>query len=469
LRIAIVAALFLAAGHALAWDSISGNWCSKEDGCGKWHSLYKVEVEVIKSDERKRVERDLERGLKEWIQLLRIERRLVQLKEMEKDLFQLQWDRFLSRKVSDLSQLKHLRSRRNELLPEIEIRIRYRDIKLKRKPDLLQIIRGKIESGIIENGRVEESDGADVRVYKITARMGRGGGGLTADGAEPEIEGTITGTFKIEPGVFWKGTAPFRGTTAKRIVRKSIESGKEEEIEDTIEIEATIDGGRHPVKGVLKGKVRDGWRISGVYTPPPGDHCSYAGLRRAGPDWAKRTWLTMERKKLRDYEVKKLQELIQLEQLYSAQPGLKAMPLRKKAELDAIRKLEAVPRGGLLPEDLKAERDARLDVQPIPDSDEPPTVAWARKVPMRSPDERLGKFQRKIEGTINAKKDTITIKLPPLPVLNYRCEAGEVASDKEVKALILFRQGSIQHIELPGSGGDRPEGGRGGAADRGRP
>jgi hypothetical protein len=453
LRTAIVAALFLAAGNALAWESISGNWCSKKDGCGKWHSLYKVEVEVIKSDERKRVERDLERGLTVWIEFLRLE---AELKKM--GLFDSQKDLITSQKGSVFSQLKHLRSRRDELLPEIEIRIRYRDIKLKRKPDLLQIIRGKIEPDVIEDGTVHErdGDGGDVRVHQITARMGKGSGGSAGGGAEPEIEGKITGTFKIKPDVFWTGTALFKGTTATGIVRRTLEAGRGEKIEDMIEMEVTIDGGKHPLKGVLKGKVKEGWRISGVYTPPPGDHCSYAGLRRAGPDWAKGTWLTMERKKLRDYEVKKLQEP-------------KALALRKKAELDATGKFESVPRGGLLTEDLKAERDARLDVQPIPDSDEPPTVAWAGKVPVRSPDERLGKFQRRIEGAINASKDTITIRLPPLPVLNYRCEVGEVASDKEDKELILVRQGSIQRIELSGSGGDRPEGGRGGAGDRGRP
>jgi hypothetical protein len=432
----MVAALFLAAGQALAWDSISGNWCS-EDGCGKWHSLYKVDIEIIKSDERKKLEKDLESRLKLRTEILKLE---AQLKQM--GMFESQKDMFASAELF-LSQLENLRSRRDELRPEIAIKIRYRDIKLKRQADFLQIIRGKIEPDVkwtIENGTVDERDGADVRVYRITAKMGKGGSGRTPGGAEPEIEGTITGKFKIKPDVFWEGTAPFKGTTATRIVRQSVEDKREGPIQDTIEIEATIDGGKHAVKGVLKGTVKqraDGWRISGVYTPPP-DHCSYAGLRRAGPEWAKGRWLTIEQRKLRDFEGK------------------------------GANKLEAVPRGGLRTQEQKEERDIRLDALPLQGSETPTvTVASARKVAApRSPDERLGKFQRRIEGAINASKDTITIRLPPLPVLNYRCEVDDITSDKE---LILVRQGSVQRIELSGSGGDRSEGGRGGAADRGRP
>jgi hypothetical protein len=431
LPIAMAAALFLTAGQALAWDSISGNWCGKEDGCGKWHSLYNVRVELIKSDEQKRLEKEVESLLKVSSEFLRLEAQLKQMGMLES---------LISEKESFFSHLEHLRSRIEA--PKIEIKIRYRDIKLKRQADFLQIIRGKIDPDVkwtIENGTVDERDGADVRVYRITARMGKGGG-RTTGGAEPEIEGTITGKFKIKPDVFWEGTAPFKGTTAAGIVRQFVESGREGPIQDTIEIEATIDGGKHAVKGVLKGTVKqrpDGWRISGVYTPPP-DHCSYAGERRVRPKWATGAWPTLEQSKLREFEKR-----------------------------GGAKKLEAVPRGGLRTQEQEKERDIRLEAQPLEGSSKLPIEASARKVAApRPPEERLGKFERRIEGTINASKDTITVKLPPLPVLNYRCEVDDITSEKELK---LVRQGSVQRIELSGSGGDRSEGGRGGAADRGRP
>jgi hypothetical protein len=447
----MAAALFLAAGHALAWDRISGDWCSKKDGCGKWHSIYKVQVEIIKPEQRKKLEKELESVRTVWPEILRLE---AELKKM--GLFDSQKELFDPQKELFFSQREYLRSRIDEHPTEIAIKIRYRDIKLKRQSDLLQIISGKIEPDVkwtIENGTVDERDGADVRVYQIMARMGKGGGGRTAGGAEPEIEGTITGKFKIKPGVFWEGTAPFKGTTAAGIVRQSVEAKKEGPIQDTIEIEATIDGGKHAVKGVLKGTVKqraEGWRISGVYTPPPGDRCSYyaGGLPRAASElpWAKGAWLTSESRNLRDFEMSEMRKL----------------SLRDLAR----KKLEAVPRGGLRTQEQKEELEIRLQSRWIRGL-EPTTVASARKVPARAPDEQpLGKFQRRIGGTINAKKDTITITLPPLPVLNYRCEVVEISSEKE---LILVRQGSIQPIEPSGSEGDRPEGGRGGAADRGRP
>lgn len=259
-----------------------------------------------------------------------------------------------------------------------------------------------------------------------------------------EIEGIITGSFKgkIE-GSQEKATLAFEGTTTGAIVRKAAQAGIEEKIAGTIRWKLTTSGSKDvegSFEATLEKKV-EGWRILGVYLPPP-VVCSENGkirsvdeeaqmkYRRTTPGFA----YVMQEKKNSAGITERVAEVKARELLLRAAWRKEQQDLR--LESGRAGKVEAEAEGLRRLEWEKKDREARLKADP---GSTGRLEAVAREIePRNEPDpERYGRFARIVVGTISAKKDKITLDLPTLPVLDGRCV---VTSERPAEKLTLERQ-----------------------------
>jgi hypothetical protein len=180
------------------------------------------------------------------------------------------------------------------------------------------------------------------------------------------------------------------------MVWEAVEAGVERSVKD--EIEVKVGGGQYLVKGSFAGTVKkkqEGWPIDGAYTPPP----------------------------------------------------LLLVARSEKSELNTCSVIEGDDHASLLAGSPRqvvltgSPRDVlgwRTNEQIFHPPRKEPREAFAGPV-TQSLTRSLGKCERRVKGTISARKDMITIELPPLPILDYRCRVVDMLPEKKLE---LVRQES---------------------------
>ena len=198
------------------------------------------------------------------------------------------------------------------------------------------------------------------------------------------------------------------------------------------------------VEGTLEKRI-DGWRIEGVYLPPPERPCSEAGRPRSLAEEAHRQY-RLATPGAKPEEVNSVNSAGKVERV----AGVKARRMIERSNLSKEQqklRLQEPGREGRGEVAAERRRRLKLEVEEQKAREEAgskkPLEARARLIePRVEPEvERHGRFARTVTGYVNGKKDRITLDLPTLPVLDERCT---VKDKLPARKLILEKQEPLE-------------------------
>jgi hypothetical protein len=452
LLVTIVAvALFLSLGATLGWgqakdtwEKLEGKWCDSDQGCTHWWNAYEVEV----------------RG-NHVITIRHRDRRFILFTgTIEKPGERWKID-------GEWTSGPHKGQKFEAAVSEAD--------------DLREIVQGKIKGSL--TAKIQAADIEGIRMQEIS--------GVTISGAEIDrpkidrpkideanvskvtVDHSILGAERLEAEKLEAKNLEAKRITAKKIQGKRIEGGRQVEISIPIQIsDATIEGiakpredkgkkedgaeddeeGRGKKRMELKGKIKGKMGTSngpgdlkgdftGTFTaviqavikgsyrvPPPS--CSEAGRARSEEEFEalKILFFQAEPRRRETYEAlrkrgpERPDELL-LDIFAKVEGQRTRLPGRSRWQKEMMEPLppkEKVIKEGI---ELCGISEACLVVE-----------ATGTKVPRPSEPNTRGRFTRQVSGTVNAMKPrTITIELPPLPMLDHKCSVIDELPKRTLK------------------------------------